>query len=231
MVKKPKKGSTKVVDAITDAVKNAKQGDFADIVVIGRMVASDHSLMLEEAGMFSHAVSTHAVANEADFFSAVDETKPTDDAGAGHISTLEMNSACYYRYIGLNVDLLFDDAHLGKLDPDVRKAVLDVFLRAVVEAVPGARKNSMFGFTRSQFAFGLVRCGQPLSLVNAFETPVKAEKPSGYIKPSIAALNDHWKTLKTEYELGEKVFCEVQLNESLPLGAWVGKIVASAVEE
>lgn len=181
--------------------------------------------------MFSHAISTHAVANEVDFFSAVDETKPTDDAGAGHIGTLEMNSACYYRYIGLNVDLLFDGAHLGKLGSDERKAVLDVFLRAVVEAVPGARKNSMFGFTRPQYALGLVRRGQPLSLVNAFETPVKAEKQSGYVAPSIGALEKHWNSLKTEYELSDKVSCEVQLDESLPLGAWIGKMVAAAMEE
>lgn len=216
--------------ALSKAIKNTPPHDLADIAVMGRMVAADHSLMLEGAGMFSHAISTHAVANEVDFFSAVDDTKPFDTTGAGHLGTLEMNSACYYRYIGLNVDLLFDEAHLGKLGPNERKAVLDVFLQAVIEAVPGARKNSIFGFTRPQYVLGLVRSGQPLSLVNAFETPVKAEKQSGYVAPSISAIEKHWNSLKTEYELGDKVFCEVQLNESRPLSVWINELVAAATE-
>ena len=61
---------------------------------------------VEGAGLFSHALSTHAVSNEIDFFSAVDDVKPEEMRGAGHIGTIEFNSACYYRYVGLNLDLL-----------------------------------------------------------------------------------------------------------------------------
>jgi len=92
----PKKG------ALAKAIKDAQPKDIADIAVFGRMVASDHTLMMEGAGLFSHALSTHAVSNEIDFFSAVDDMKSENDEGAGHIGTLEFNSACYYRYVGLN---------------------------------------------------------------------------------------------------------------------------------
>jgi hypothetical protein len=86
----------------------AQVKDAADIAVFGRMVADDHSLTVEDAGMFSHALSTHKTSNEVDFFSAVDDLKPVgrDDAGAGHIGTNELNAACYYRCIALNLDLL-----------------------------------------------------------------------------------------------------------------------------
>lgn len=219
--------------AVAQAIKKAPHRDFADIAILGRMVADDHSLMLEGAGMFSHALSTHEAANEVDFFSAVDDTKPTDDAGAGHLGTLEMNSACYYRYIGLNVDLLFDKDHLESLEPADRKAILAVFLRSVLESVPGARKNSMFGFTLPQYALGVVRRGQPLSLVNAFEIPVKAEKGGGYVEPSMKKLEEHWTTLKTQYTLDDpkRLTGEFRLGIDLPIDRWIDGVVATALEE
>jgi CRISPR system Cascade subunit CasC len=66
--------------------------DAADIALFGRMVANDHSLTLEGAAMFSHALSTHKVDNEIDFFSAVDDLQPEEEAGAGMTGTLEFNS-------------------------------------------------------------------------------------------------------------------------------------------
>lgn len=216
---------------VAKAVKNAKKRDFADVSIFGRMIAEDHSLMLEGAGMFAHALSTHEAANEIDFFSAVDDTKPTDDAGAGHIGVLEANSACYYRYVGLNVDLLFDDEHLGKVDDADKKAALKAFLRAVLEAVPKARKNSMFGYSLPEYALGLARNGQPLSLVNAFETPVTAGKDGGYLEKSVAKLEAHREKLVKTYGLQKDGDVEVKLSEDKPLDAWIDALVAAALGE
>ena len=182
----------KAVKKLGGAVKDA-----ADIALFGRMVADDHTLMVEGAGLFSHALSTHAVANEIDFFSAVDDKNVVDE-GAGHIGTLEFNSACYYRYVGLNVELLRDEKHLGQqFSGEEFKSVLDTFLRASVLAVPEARKNSMFGHNPPVYVLGLKRQGQPLSLVNAFESPVCGN--GGYVQKSIDELEKHWNTLKNLY--------------------------------
>lgn len=218
---------------VAKAIKDAKRRDFADVAIFGRMVADDHTLMLEGAGMFAHALSTHEAANEIDFFSAVDDTKPTDDAGAGHIGVLEANSACYYRYIGLNVDLLFDvkDGHLRKVEREDKEAALKAFLRAVLEAVPKARKNSMFGYSLPEYALGLVRDGQPLSLVNAFETPVTAGKDGGYLEKSVAKLEAHREKLVKTYGLQKDGDVEVKLSEDNPLDAWIDALVAAALGE
>ncbi|MDD3585949.1 MAG: type I-E CRISPR-associated protein Cas7/Cse4/CasC [Thermoguttaceae bacterium] len=231
---KNKEGKKIANKDIAKTIKKDISRDFADIAILGRMVASEPTLMLEGAGMFSHALSTHEAANEVDFFSAVDDTKPTDNAGAGHIGTLEMNSACYYRYIGLNIDLLFDADHLEKLNDKDKKTILSIFLHAVIESVPGARKNSMFGFTLPQYALGFVRKGQPLSLVNAFETPVHADKKvGGYVAPSIKSLNEHWETLKKQYGLGEsdKLLGEFVIGDDMPINQWIDKLVSTALEE
>ena len=194
------------------AVLDITPGDMADIAVFGRMVAKDHTLMVEGAGLFSHALSTHRVSNDIDFFSAVDDLQPETSEGAGHIGTLEFNSACYYRYIGLNLDLLADQDHLKHLSEEEREAVVDTFIRASILAVPNARKNSMFGHNPPAFVLGLKREGQPLSLANAFEGGIKSS--NGYIEPSVAALKGHYETLKKIYGIKatEAVIPDVDLN-------------------
>ncbi len=215
---------------VVKAIKGATKKGFVDVAVFGRMVAADYSLTLEGAAMFAHAISTHASSNEIDFFSAVDDTKAdADDAGAGHIGTLEMNSACYYRYVGLNLDLLFDAEHLGAFSAGERVAALKTFLQATLESVPSARHNSMFGATLPQYALGVVRNGQPLSLANAFETPVKAR--GGFVQPSIVALEEHWNQMKTTYSLEKTVKSENIISQEFPMDAWLDRVVGSALGE
>jgi CRISPR system Cascade subunit CasC len=177
--------------------------DAADIAIFGRMVASDHSLTLDGAGLFNHPLSTHKAENDIDFFSAVDDLQPEEEAGAGMTGTLEFASATYYRYAALNLDLLWTGnkerpGHLELLSTAERKAVVDTFLRAAIVAVPGARKNSMNAHTLPSYVLGLVKDrGQPLQLVNAFEKPVFSK--NGLMDASIAALKEHHEQLKSTW--------------------------------
>ncbi len=170
--------------AVAKACKSAALKDAADIAIFGRMVASDHSLTLEGAGLFSHALSTHRADNDIDFFAAVDDLQKTEESGAGMTGTLEFTSATYYRYAALNLDLLADAAHLGALTPVERKEVVGTFLRAAILAVPGARKNSMNANAGVEYVLGIVKDkGQPLQLVNAFEEAVRSK--NGLVPPSV----------------------------------------------
>ncbi|MBA4147135.1 MAG: type I-E CRISPR-associated protein Cas7/Cse4/CasC [Verrucomicrobia bacterium] len=181
--------------------KNAGLLDGADIALFGRMVASLPSLTLEGAAMFSHALSTHKADNDLDFFSAVDDCKPKgDDAGAGMIGTLEFSSAVYYRYAALNLDLLADDDHLGKLSPEELRQVVESFIRATLEAVPGARRNSMNANTRPSYVLGIYKsAGQPVQLINAFEEPVRPK--AGLLDESVAKMKQHHEAMKTTWDI------------------------------
>jgi len=187
--------------------KSAGLMDAADIALFGRMAASMPSLTLEAAAMFSHALSTHRSDNDLDFFSAVDDLKPKgDDAGAGMIGTLEFSSAVYYRYAAINLDLLADPDHLGGLEPEERRKVVDAFIRATLEAVPGARKHSMNAHTRPGFVLGIFKsAGQPVQLINAFETPIRPK--SGLLEASIDALKTHHAALTETWGIA----CETQV--------------------
>lgn len=208
--KKSEKAGKELSKLAEKAVKNLKDAvkDAADIALFGRMVADDHSLMVEGAANFSHAISTHKVSNEIDFFSAVDDLKPADSEGAGHIGTLEFNSACYYRYIGINLDLLRDKDHLAHFSKDELRNVLDAFIRACLEANPTARKNSQFGYTRPDYVLGLCRTGQPLSLANAFEKPVKSGS-EGYVEKSVQALREHYSKMGNIWGIRTDVEIEI----------------------
>ncbi|MFA5117584.1 MAG: type I-E CRISPR-associated protein Cas7/Cse4/CasC [Candidatus Omnitrophota bacterium] len=187
---------------VKKAVKEIKPEDLkdaADISLFGRMVASDHTLTLEGAAMFSHALSVHKVDNEIDYFSTKEDF-PNIDAGAAMTSTLEFNSATYYRFAALNLDMLFDKNHLACLETSERKEVVKTFIKSVIEAVPVARRNSQNGNVRPKYVLCVIReKGHPVQLVNAFEEPVFSK--NGIVKDAIEKLNKEYECLKDKWEV------------------------------
>ena len=175
--------------------------------------------------MFSHALSTHKCDNDLDFWTAVeDEKQPGEDAGAANMGTAEFNSACYYRYAALNLDLLFDDSHLASLGQEERKQVVEAFLRSTLLAVPGARKNSMNANTLPTYVLGVVKDqGQPIQLVNAFEKSVKPTKANeGIVAVSINLMKEHHEALKKTWSIDTA--CEVVMPDK-PLAVFCQEIL------
>ena len=200
--------------AVAKACKLAALKDAADIAIFGRMVASEHDLTLEGAGLFSHALSTHKADNDIDFFAAVDDLQGPGESGAGMTGTLEFTSATYYRYVGLNLGLMSDARHLSALTSAERKSVVDAFIRAAILAVPGARKNSMNAHTLPGYVLGLVKeKNQPLQLINAFEKPLTSR--NGLMEVSITALKEHNEQNKKTWgikSIFEKAIPEIDLD-------------------
>ena len=63
-----------------------------DIALFGRMVADDPSLNEDASAQVAHAISTHAVQTEFDYYTAIDDMSPKEQAGAGMVGTIEYNS-------------------------------------------------------------------------------------------------------------------------------------------
>lgn len=155
--------------------------DALDIALFGRMVAKAADMNVEAAASFSHAISTHKVSNEVEFFTALDDLQ--EEQGSSHMGSLEFNSATYYRYISLDLGQL--EQTLG--DVDLNKAV-EAFTKALFVAVPSARQTTQSGASPWGFARVLVRNGQRLQV--PFEKPVKA-KGEGLLKPSTEVLKSY----------------------------------------
>ncbi len=199
------------------AVNASSLKDAADISLFGRMVANDHSLTVEAASMFSHALSTHKVDNEIDFFAAVDDLQPKEESGAGMTSTLEFNSATYYRFAALNLDMLADTDHLGALNKGDRQSIVRTFVEATVKAIPSARKNTMNSNTLPNYVLGIVReKGHPIQLVNAFENPVRSSQ--GFALQSLEQLKLEYAKLSKTWGITasfEKAIPDISLNDFL----------------
>lgn len=155
--------------------------DALDIALFGRMVAKAANMNVEAAASFAHAISTHKVSNEVEFFTALDDLQ--EEPGSAHMGSLEFNSATYYRYISLDLGQLAQS--MG--EEDLQKAI-DAFTRALFVAVPNARQTTQSGASPWEFARVMVRKGQRLQV--PFETPVKARE-GGYLLPSIEALTSY----------------------------------------
>lgn len=160
-------------------VKLCTAYDGVDIALFGRMVAANPSLNVEAATSFSHAISTHKVTSELDFFTALDDLGV--EPGAAHMNTSEYNAATYYRYISLSVGQLYDTLHGEEMEE-----AIDKFVKALYLAIPVARQHSESSASYWDFARIYVRKGQRLQV--PFEAPVKRALEGGYLEESKKAM-------------------------------------------
>ena len=176
-----------------------------DIALFGRMVASDPSLNYDAAAQVAHSISTHEVRNEYDYFTAVDDLSETDNAGSGHLGTVEFHSATLSRYATVNVYEL--KQYLGTETP---QAVLG-FVKAFLLSMPTGKQNTFANRTAPDFAYITLRKDQPVNLAGAFEKPVYSE--GGYSDKSVQALaayaqkvyHSFVETPETSYCVGQEV--------------------------
>jgi len=185
-----------------------------DIALFGRMVAKAPDLGIDASAQVAHAISTHKVENEYDYYTAMDDRSPEDQAGAGMIGTIEFNSSTLYRYATVAVHDL--KKNLGDANA-VAKAVKE-FIRAFICSMPTGKQNTFANGTPPYAAMVAFRRDQPVNLVGAFETPVKARE-GGYQEKSAKALADHTKTVyRNFFNEPEKAFITALGNELTGLG-------------
>jgi CRISPR system Cascade subunit CasC len=101
--------------------------------------------------------------------------------------------------------MLADKDHLQALNADERKEIVRAFIEATLQAIPGARKNSMNAATLPGYVLGVVRSGgHPVQLVNAFEKPVRAYGGKGLFETSLEAMNAEREKLNATWGLDKK---------------------------
>jgi CRISPR system Cascade subunit CasC len=171
-------------------------GKAADLALFGRMLADLPERNIDAASQVAHAISTHQVADGFDYYTAVDDLKPNDTAGADMIGTVEFNSACYYRYANIDIDQL--RKNLGN-DDELVTATLRAFLIASRDAIPTGKQNSFAARNAPAFFCTVVRDRGAWSLANAFANPVRVRRDGGLVDTSIKQLDTHWGELVKLY--------------------------------
>lgn len=177
----------KAVKALLDG------GQAADLALFGRMLATLPEKNLSAASQVAHAISTHKVGIEFDFYTAVDDLLSTDETGAGMMGTVEFNSACFYRYANIDVRQLKENL---KGDESLVEATIQAFIEAMIHAIPTGKQNSMAAQNPPSFVLVVVRQQGFWSLSNAFVNPVKG---TDIVKESINKLDEYWGQLVKTY--------------------------------
>lgn len=142
-----------------------------DVALFGRMFADQPGFNREAAAQVSHAFTTHRVAIDDDFYTAVDDLKkPADeDSGAGFMGDLGFGSGVFYLYACIDRDVLV--TNLGR-DAEGTPALAAAGIRALVEGLattsPGGKRKSFAHNPRASYLMAEIGPQQPRSLAAAF---------------------------------------------------------------
>ena len=191
--------SEKPKKSLKDGVEVCVSGSRAvDIALFGRMLANRKDFNVDAAAQVAHAISTHSVTRESDFFTAVDDF-PQQEADAGMLGTVEFNSSCLYRYAAVNLDQLI--SNLGN-DQELALKGVAAFLRAAAMAIPTGKQNTFAAHTLPEFVGIAVHNTQPISLANAFQKPVwHRGHENGLAAASVVRLQEEVNKLTEAYSL------------------------------
>lgn len=146
-----------------------------DIALFGRMVADAPSLNVDASAQVAHAIGIGVSEPEFDYFTAMDDRSPEDNAGAGMIGTVEYLSATLYRYATVDVSHLAENLGSAK----AAKEAIGAFIKAFIVSMPTGKQNTFANRTLPSAVIVQLRDTQPVSLVNAFERPVYADSSRG----------------------------------------------------
>jgi CRISPR system Cascade subunit CasC len=172
-------------------------GKALDVALFGRMLADMPAKNQDAACQVAHAISTHSVEREFDFYTAVDDLKPEDTAGADMMGTIEFNSACFYRYAVVDWEKLISNL---QGDVELAKKGLVAFLEGFVVAEPTGKQNTFAAHNPPEFvAMSIRHDTAPRNLANAFEMPIRANKNEALTLSSAAKLVEKGKALSTAF--------------------------------
>lgn len=189
-------------------IDGAKPGDVA---LFGRMMASLPTVNVDAAVQMAHAIGVNSISQEFDFFTAVDDLAKEHDHGADHMGETGFNSSVYYRYACLDAAQLLSNLG-GSSDAP---AIVCSFADAFVRALPSGFQNSFAAHSLPGLVLAVVRRGQPISLVDAFESPVRATGGLSVLQNAVRQVDSHWAEMAQMYGFDDISFKGLVVRPSL----------------
>ncbi len=165
--------------------------------LFGRMVTSDPRANVDAPVHVAHAFSVHALEQELDYVTAVDDLRQQSEdgeAGSAGIFDIELTSGLFYSYVAIDVALLV--SNLGK-DTVLAGQVVERLVQLIARTSPGAKKGSTAPYAHAEFMLIETGDDQPRTLANAFRNAVQ---PKGDVfGRAMLALQEHLANLDRAY--------------------------------
>ncbi len=173
-----------------------------DMALTGRMLepsgateiwkGSDKTV--EASLQVAHAISTHQINPEVDYFVAADDI-PGEDAGAGYLDEAMFVSSCFYKYFSINWEQLVKNLNGNK---ELALHTIGAFLRGAAVCNPTGKQNSFAAHNLPDGILVELR-NTPVNYANAFAEPVSRESRRSIIEQSIAQLAQYAHDIKSGY--------------------------------
>ncbi len=174
-----------------------------DIALSGRMVTSGLMTSIDGALSLAHAITTHTVDADIDWFTAVDDLiSESGKTGSGHLDTQEFSAGVFYRYASLNLRQLQEN--LGGIERAGALELARHLVHLLATVVPDAKQHSFAAYNPADLVLASFS-DMPISAANAFEKPVTPDrdKKSGFLEPSVKAFADYWQSVYAGYGLDD----------------------------
>lgn len=182
-----------------------------DVALFGRLTTSDAFRDVAASVQVAHAISTHKMEHEFDYYTAVDDlldpTMSEDEKGAAMIGDVEFTSACYYKYFSLDVAGFAENLGIDSAPSErsLIQTVVTAFLKALVFTTPSGKQNTFAAHQLPDSILVEVRGAKvPVSYANAFVRPVQTRGGSDLVEASILALKAHVEQMTKKFNLPSK---------------------------
>jgi len=204
-----------------------------DIALSGRMIELDPkkpfgalNLNVDAALASAHAISTHEVTTEIDYFTLTDDDPEV--AGAAHVDEAQFGSACFYKYFSVYWEQLL--LNLGKENAGLAAATIGKFILAASRTVPSGKKNCFAAFNEPAGVLVEIKdSNTPTSYANAFAEPARrigrpeddTVDEQSLVGRSIAQFGDHvFNVRRTMSNLSSKLIWYTATPWKFPLRGW-----------
>ena len=190
----------------TDAIL-VRTDQAADIAMFGRMLADSPSFNRDAAVQVAHAITTHKIAVEDDYYVAVDDLKDSatrEDAGTSFIGVQEFGAGLFYTYICVDTDLLV--RNLGG-DTGLARDAVAALITSAATVAPKGKQTSYASRAYASYIRAEVGKAQPRSLAAAFLRPIEQKSKD----PAISSVEK----LEAHAEKLAKAYGEIGLNTSV----------------
>lgn len=185
-----------------------------DMALFGRMITSNAFTRIDASIQVAHAISTHKIESEFDYFTAVDDLAATggnmEEQGAGMIGDVEFNSACYYKYFSLDTNgfkdnIINNDENLKDKGIEILKKTALAFLEAAVKVTPTGKQNTFAAHQLPEAILVEIKDENiPVSYANAFVKPCRPHGDVDLLEDSIEKFVAYTNLVNRKYALKPK---------------------------
>ncbi len=187
---------------IAEAALLQKTDTAADIALFGRMLANDAGYNRQAAAQVAHAITTHKVIIEDDYYTAVDDLKTRDeDAGAGFLGEAAFGSGVFYLYLCVDRTLLVSNLGGGAEAEALAATAVGALVEAAATVAPRGKQNSFAAHGRAHYVLAELGDAQPRTLAGAFARPVTG---TDLLEGSVEALSRYRKALDATYGMADQ---------------------------